>query len=585
MGTVETDWWRRWPGIYQSEQDAFSQFGAKVTEVRAKNGQLVLAVQWPLAEDKHLDLVVEYSPHHPHCRPRVSSEQLRTDFIRHVDPFTGSLCLITQDGDQWDSNQSVAALINEQLQKIYVANQLHSGGDVASASKVEEHAPDPLSAYYDHTCEPMSVLYFDGGAKSVNGPFGFNTFSIRDRPTRTTKDQFEGYLDRVDSPTSQRLARLRDKWRPSGQWQKVSGPWVRLDVPRQATADELFAMAQKELRRHSVLQPALLARLEQMWRQPFSITSILFQDELNYGSNRFGDAWFCIVSRQSDRGQIKRTLVRTHRLDDDILARAPSAKPFAGKRIVVLGAGAIGSFVTIELARAGAEEVVIADSDIVEPGNSVRWPLGQASWGMPKPTALAAHIQQNFPRTTVSSEGRKIGMSYLGQDGKHINGLKHDLEMVKNADLVIDTTASVEVASALSSLCKDVGTDYLMAYATMGAAGGLIFEQPATGPACYVCLRENWTSGTLAGPPVDETGMIVPVGCNAPTFTGASFDLQEVSMSAMRSAASMLKEQGLERRQTRLANLEFAKFQDRRFPEWSLDEVAARCSRCNPKTR
>lgn len=581
MATVETDWWRRWPGTYQREQSDFSQFGAKIAEKKAKDGQLVLAVEWPLEAGEFVDLTVEYSPHHPHFRPRISSGSLQTTLSRHVDPFTGGLCLITQDSDQWDPNQTAAALIHQQLPKIFDANECRNSGNASDASDIEEHAPDPLSAYYDHTCEAVSAIHFDGDAKDIAEQFGFSTFSFRERPIRETPGQFVAYLDRVESSTGRRLATLREKWRPADQWKKMVGPWVRLDMPRQATADELFALAQQELRARASLQPAQIRRLEQIWQQPFSITSILFQDELRYDGDRLGDNWFFIASRKDDRGRMKRTLVRGLRLTDDILARAPIVQPFSGKRVVVLGTGAIGSFVAIELARAGVAEIHLVDSDILEPGNSVRWPLGQVCWGLPKPMALRAHIQQNFPRTKVSGESRKIGSSYPDVAGKGRNEFRNDLEIVRKSDLVIDTTASVEVASAISRLCKDAGVDYLMAYATMGAVGGLILEQPATGPACYFCLREHWAAETLSQPPVDESGTLVPVGCNAPTFTGASFDLQEISLSAVRSSGQMLKERGTSQRTTRLAILAFANLQNRQLPLWSLDEVTAQCNHCS----
>lgn len=583
MAAIETDWWRRWPGIYQAEKADFERVGADVTEKRASNGQLTLDVRWPLQNGETVDLVVDYSPHHPHCRPRVSSDQFRTAFARHVDPFSGGLCLITQDGDQWNSHQTVAGLIDEQLQKIIDANAVRSEGTPAKAADLEEHAPDPLTAYYDHTCEVMSAVFFDGNAKTVTENFGLLDISIRNRQIQTPERPFEACLDHVNSAAGTRLSTMRGKWRPAGQWKAISGPWVRLDIPRSASADELFSAAQDKSRQLAILQPAMLQQLDQMWSQPFNITGILFQDEMKYDGERFGDAWLFVVSRQNTRGQTERTLARAHRLSDDILARAPSVQPFAGKKIVVLGTGAIGSFVAIELVRSGVAALVLVDHDSVEPGNSVRWPLGQASWGIPKSWALDAHIQLNYPRTKVTAEPRKIGSSFIDSKKGQVNHLKHDADMVRNADLVIDTTASVEVASALSNLCLDVGTDYLMAYATMGAAGGVVLEQPITGRACYVCLLENWASEILPGPPVDESGMIVPVGCNAPTFTGASFDLQEVSLSAVRSASAMLREQGLEHRQTRLAILDFTKSSERRIPEWSLKHVEAQCTRCNQK--
>lgn len=583
MTAIQTDWWRRWPDIYEAETADFGRFGAQVSEKKASNGQLTLDVRWPLQNDEFVDLVVEYSSHHPYCRPRVISETYRNTLSRHVDPFSGTLCLITQDGDQWDSQQTVASLIKEQLVQILRANELRAEGTVEAAADLEEQAPDPLTAYYDHTCEPGSVIHFDGDAKRIPEQFGYSEYSVQSRQIRLEQHSFEACLERVKGPSGKVLCTMRAKWRPAGQPEKQNGPWVRLDPPRNATPEELFEMASAKLKQRAALQPAYLRQLERTWNQPFSITAIFFQDEMRYEGDRFGDAWLFVISRRKQGGKVEHSLARPQRLSDDILARAPSTRPLANRKIAVLGTGAIGSFIAIELARSGVGELVLVDSDIVEPGNSVRWPLGQSSWGFPKAVALQGHLRLNFPRTKVTSEVWKIGSTHVVLKNKSVNGFKHDLEMVRQADLVIDATASVEVACAISNLCKDAATDYLMAYATMGAAGGLVLEQPAGGPSCYVCLSEHWALGSLPGPREDPTGMMVPVGCNAPTFTGASFDLQEVSLAAIRSATAMMAEQENAKRVTRLAILNMTESDSRRHPEWKQYEVSAQCSRCHPK--
>ncbi|MBU2177714.1 MAG: hypothetical protein KJ556_21690, partial [Gammaproteobacteria bacterium] len=60
------------------------------------------------------------------------------------------------------------------------------------------------------------------------------------------------------------------------------------------------------------------------------------------------------------------------------------------------------------------------------------------------------------------------------------------------------------------------------------------------GSACRGCLGEHWTDGTLPEPVEDPAGVLTPVGCNQPTFTGGAFDLQEVSMEMVRTALGVL---------------------------------------------
>jgi hypothetical protein len=55
-----------------------------------------------------------------------------------------------------------------------------------------------------------------------------------------------------------------------------------------------------------------------------------------------------------------------------------------------------------------------------------------------------------------------------------------------------------------------------------------------------MCLKYHLTSGDIKLPPQDETGGIQPRGCGDPTFTGGSFDLQNVSLAGVRLAISTL---------------------------------------------
>jgi hypothetical protein len=49
----------------------------------------------------------------------------------------------------------------------------------------------------------------------------------------------------------------------------------------------------------------------------------------------------------------------------------------------------------------------------------------------------------------------------------------------------------------------------------------------------------QWLDGTLPQPAEDTGGTVLPVGRNAPTFTGGSFDLQEVSLQVVRGALAV----------------------------------------------
>ena len=52
-------------------------------------------------------------------------------------------------------------------------------------------------------------------------------------------------------------------------------------------------------------------------------------------------------------------------------------------------------------------------------------------------------------------------------------------------------------------------------------------------------MQSQWLDGTLPQPAEDTEGTVLPIGCNAPTFTGGSFDLQEVSLQVVRGVLAV----------------------------------------------
>src|SRR6202021_371745 len=107
-----------------------------------------------------------------------------------------------------------------------------------------------------------------------------------------------------------------------------------------------------------------------------------------------GDGWLFTFSfggakAFNGHGNISPRVVRTLRAGlSDLASRVPRAAAMSSKTVCLVGAGALGAPLPIEFARNGIRELRLLDFDIVEPGNSIRWPLGASVWGQPKVEAL-----------------------------------------------------------------------------------------------------------------------------------------------------------------------------------------------------
>lgn len=80
-----------------------------------------------------------------------------------------------------------------------------------------------------------------------------------------------------------------------------------------------------------------------------------------------------------------------------------------------------------------------------------------------------------------------------------------------------------------------------MVEATNGAWGGTVVYIPGASRACFSCFQWHRIDQTIPIPPADAADMTQPIGCAEPTFTGTSFDLDEVSLQAARVAVAALR--------------------------------------------
>lgn len=115
-----------------------------------------------------------------------------------------------------------------------------------------------------------------------------------------------------------------------------------------------------------------------------------------------------------------------------------SAAWLRGKRVLVLGCGALGAPAAEICMRAGAAEVTVADNGIVRPGILVRQPYDDGDIGRLKALALAGRLNRIHGGSRVSALPQDIITTVLAgpaQAGQY--------------DLIIDAAASTAVTSRL----------------------------------------------------------------------------------------------------------------------------------------
>lgn len=546
---ADQDWWTLWPGLFRKELAAFSRLEIALRIVHKQNGVLIVEADWPVqGQTEPMFLRIGYSPLHPFFRPAVAAPN--ATFERHQNPLSRELCLLTQEAGQWDSNQLVADFIHERLEHLLRALKARKDGRWSDAAKLEEQAADPLMPYLLGSSEEDSVILFDGQAGLPSGAYGLMEVVCSPRSGRTGA-AFEGVLRQLKTSTGVALGKRFGFPTESQDAQVLTGRWVKFTPPATTDARELLRLAEEQFARQAVMQPGSVRRVNDAARGALCITGIVFPEEVKYGPQKNGAGWVFLVERPALADGMTagapRLVLGERAGKDDIFSRLPVAKSLLPKKAVVVGAGAIGSFAGLELARAGVGEVTFLDFDTVQPGNSLRWPLGRSAWGRSKASALANFIAENYPWTSASFAQGRLGAAFTDvaalPDGSG-NVLAPVFDLLRGADVVVDASASEEVQLALAYHSKRFGVPYVVGYATHGVAGGVVGRFLPDAEGCFVCLQEHWKDKRLPEPRVDDAGVVIPVGCNAPTFTGGGFDLQEVSLEIVRTAVGLLSSGG-----------------------------------------
>jgi molybdopterin/thiamine biosynthesis adenylyltransferase len=164
-------------------------------------------------------------------------------------------------------------------------------------------------------------------------------------------------------------------------------------------------------------------------------------------------------------------------------------------RVLVVGAGALGSPVVLYLAAAGVGRMTIIDCDTVELSNLSRQPLHRESdLGLAKSASAAATARAINPEVEVEAVPRRLSAEEASM-------------AVAGYDLVCDATDDFVIKFALNDAC--VGAGVPLVHAAILQYGGQLTTIVPGGP-CYRCLF-GAPPDPAAVPTCAEAGILGPV--------------------------------------------------------------------------
>ena len=175
----------------------------------------------------------------------------------------------------------------------------------------------------------------------------------------------------------------------------------------------------------------------------------------------------------------------------------------------------------------------------MDAGTTLRWPFGVSAAAHLKVDVLRGFAAANYPFVAVETSKHRIGNVHPGAFEEGFADRDRVDDFFDDLDLVIDASAEFGVQHLIADRAREREVPFLHMSGTHGGWGGLVFRvTPSRG--CWYCTRHAIESGALPTPPQapPREGVVQPTGCADPTFTGAGFDLAEVSLQGVRLAVA-----------------------------------------------
>lgn len=219
-----------------------------------------------------------------------------------------------------------------------------------------------------------------------------------------------------------------------------------------------------------------------------------------------------------------------------------------GKRVSLLGCGAIGSAVAMMLARAGVAKLHLVDNGEVTPGILVRQGFDRRQVGYTKASALRVQVQSAIPAVEVEAFASNV-LHRLADEAQR--------DEIFAADVIIDATASPTVAAAIESHFRthpklhppilsmvlghnaDIGMMTMSSEVSVGCGFDLdrrskIAFASSIGGRAF--LDEFWPTAA------ERRKLFQPEpGCSSPTFRGSHADVLALSARMTNVAANWLQ--------------------------------------------
>ncbi len=192
----------------------------------------------------------------------------------------------------------------------------------------------------------------------------------------------------------------------------------------------------------------------------------------------------------------------------------PGQKALKEAKVLVIGAGGLGSPALMYLAAAGVGTIGVIDDDVVDNSNLQRQVIHRdADIGLPKVRSAMAAMQAQNPNVVVRPYQRRLSEEIAG-------------ELFAEYDVILDGTDNFDTRYIANAAAVAQGKP-LISGALSQWEGQLSVFDPAQGAPCYQCVFPERPAPGLA-PSCAEAGVVGPL----PGVVGSMMAVEAVKLVA-----------------------------------------------------
>lgn len=222
--------------------------------------------------------------------------------------------------------------------------------------------------------------------------------------------------------------------------------------------------------------------------------------------------------------------VAAEQVRTELFARSTGllSQSVSGRRVLAVGLGSVGSYLTEQLARSGVGAFTLIDHETVETANLSRTTYELKDVGRPKVEAVAGRLFNINPLADISIHNRSL----LDFESQSLDAL------VRESDIVVAMTDDLKAQRVLNSYSYGVKKAGLFIGLYAGAQGGeVVITVPERTP-CYLCATSTRHSIEAAGSGVTSEVDYGTGRLKGEVALGA--DIHHVTSAAVKIALSLV---------------------------------------------